>query len=207
MYIPTNNTWGHLLSHSFSTFASFLAPNYLLIVIMHLVLIVSIKRCGEVTFMELSHQFAVASGRQQTSMTHWEDCTFPGHKGGRGPVDDPERLACLQETSPEKALPTHGSKGRQHTHGGRRLGGEWIYDPGRAQAHGGCRRSWNSLPGSHLGTPFSDEQPLWTTKVTDLRAVVQYPDQERHSQQQTHPSTEREPDSRIPAFLLAWCLE
>ena len=85
VYIPTNNTWGHLLSHSFSTFANFLAPNYLFVVIMHLVLIASIKRCGEVTFMKLSHQVAAESGRQQTTVTHWEDCKFPGLKGRLGP--------------------------------------------------------------------------------------------------------------------------
>lgn len=79
-------------------------------------------------------------------------------RGGWGPVDDKEHLACLQETSSDKALPTHGSKGGQRTHAGRHLGGEWIYDTGRAQAHGGCRQSWNSLSGSHLGTPFSVEQ-------------------------------------------------
>lgn len=85
VYTPTNNTWGHLLSHSFSTFANFLAPNYLFIVIMHLVLIASIKRCGEVTFMKLSHHVAAESGRQQTTVMHWEDCTFPGLKGRLGP--------------------------------------------------------------------------------------------------------------------------
>lgn len=182
---------------------------------MRLVLIVSIKRCGEVTSMKLRHQVAVASGRQQTSVTHWEDLTFPGHKGGRGPVDDPEHLACLQETSLEGSSYPRFYKARQHTHGGEDALRANGFDPGRAQAHGWCRRSWNSLPGSHLRTPFSVEQPLWTTKVTDLRAVVKVPSSgpvprpgEAFPATNTSIYREAEPDSRIYALLLfAWCLE